>query len=539
MDKKRQPVYSDQNARIEKILYIFFSLKDYITASQLSIYLQVSRNTVMSDLNFLEQYIQPWKITLVRKSRIGYKLVGRELNIRLLFEHIIQRNLNDFDVYNIISQIKSADTMVELNYGFTPEIHMKFVTVIKHFRLILKNENKESISQLEILATFIRLTIFLVRMECDFTIGNYRLLKSDQSKSSPSSKFLIKIMVEVCEEYTFPVLGDEFWYIHRNFFLEDNRMNLLSVTEKFIQYVSKQERVPYYKDTRLYNNLLAHLSLRFEKGAAYVTEINPFINEIKQKNASLFSSVKGGFKSIFSNVINYGNIPDIIQDSFISFIALHFLDSYENVLNKKPSIRALYVCSTGRGVARLIKNRVEREIKNIIITTYCSVMEVDEISKNKDIDLIISMFPIKSTLPVIVVEPVPTEENIQSIKGKVNNLYHREPVGEYFTIRDDHDSIELNGEISSQEIIIKGFEISFDFFETLANEILEERKRGLCIHLFLMIHRYYFHKQYDQFIYQTNDHQNEELLSKVNEILHSYSININEAEQRALLQYFR
>jgi transcriptional antiterminator len=531
MDMDSKPLYSDQNTRVEKIIYMFFSKNGYITASQISTHLQVSRNTVMSDLNYLEFYIKPWKINLERKPRIGYKLIGEEFHIRLLFEHIIQGSLSNFNVNKINSQIKS-NKVIEVNNGFIPEIQTKFEIILKYFRIISKVENQNILSHLEALSIFLRLIVFLVRMECEFTIGSCRLLGPNQDKSSPSSKFVLKVMEAICEEFAFPLLEDEFLYVHRNFLLEERNMNLLTVTEEIIHYVSENERVPYYKDTRLFNNLLTHLSLRFEKNTTYVTEVNPFIDEIKQNQSSLFSAIKEACEKMFRNS------PNVIQDSFISFIALHFLVSYENVFDKKPKVRALYVCTTGRGVARLIKNRVEREIGDISMTTYCSVMEVEEISKNDEFDLIVSVLPIKSNIPVIIVDPVPTKENIQAIKEKVNNLLQGRVAVDLFTIEENDQPILMDNETISQEIIIKGFEVSYEILNTLADKIMKDHQKGLQVHLFLMIHRYYFHKQYDQFIHQQKDHQDEDLLKQINAILHSHSITINETEQRALLEYF-
>ncbi|MCL6570547.1 MAG: HTH domain-containing protein [Bacillus sp. (in: Bacteria)] len=533
MEMEGKSLYPDQKIRIEKILYLFFSRNVYITSAQIADYLQVSRNTVISDLKYLEDYIKPWTIDLDRRPRIGYKLIGEEIHIRLLFEQIIQESLSNYDLYKIISTIKSGGAD-EINIGFTPEIQAKFEVIIKYIRHALKDEGLQTVSHAEIVSIFMRQIIFLVRMECKFTIGSYRLLKVNQDNSSLSSKFILKVMANICEEFDFPLLEDEFLYVHRNFLLEDKELNLLTITEEMIRYISEKEGIPYDKDTRLFNNLLTHLSLRFEKNKTYVTEVNPFNNEIKRNNASLFLSIKEACEVLL------GKNTMVIQDSFLSFIALHFLVSHENSLDKKPKVKALYVCSTGRGVARLIKNRVEREIGEINITRYCSVMEVDEISKNEDIDLIVSIFPIKSSIPVIVVEPVPTEENILAIRERVNELSRNKVVEGDETIETDVDhSLNLDYEMVSQEIIVKGFEVSNEIFTLLAEKMTEERKKGLYVHLFLMVHRYYFHKQYDQFIHQTKEHHDEKLLSKINTILHRHSIFINETELNALLPYFQ
>jgi transcriptional antiterminator len=533
MEMKSTSLYPDQNIRIEKILYLLFSHKEYLTTTQIADHLLVSRNTVISDLNYLEDFIQPWMVTLERKPRIGYKLVGDEIHIRLLFEHVIQESLSHFDVHGIISQIKSEESNDPTSV-YIQEIHQEFEHVIGHIRQVLSDDELKNVTNAEVLSILMRLIIFLVRFESEYTIGSYRLVKKGQHHSSTSSKFIFEVMNQLCQELDFPMLEDEFLYVHRNFLLEDKELNLLKVTEEMIRYVSQKEQVPYDKDTRLLNNLLTHLSLRFEKNKTYVTEVNPFTNELKRNNTSLFVSIKEACEKLF------GKHSSAINDSFLSFIALHFLVSYENGYGKKPKIRALYVCSTGRGVARLIKNRVEREIGEINITSYCSVMEVDEFSKNEDIDLIISVFPIKkSKIPVVIVEPVPTEESIQIIREKVNELLKNKVSDGFITIEKNEPSASKDFEMISQEIIVKGFEISYEIFELLTDKISEERRKGLQVHLFLMVHRYYFHQQYDQFIHQSKDHHDEAILTQINEILQRHNIFINETERNALLPYFQ
>ena len=139
-----------------------------------------------------------------------------------------------------------------------------------------------------------------------------------------------------------------------------------------------------------------------------------------------------------------------------------------------------------------------------------------------------------------MVEPVPTEENILAIREKVNELRQNKVAEDDFTTENDEDhSINLDYEMVSQEIIVKGFEVSSEIFTLLGEKITEERKQGLYIHLFLMVHRYYFHKQYDQFIHQTKEHHDGQLLNKINHILQRHSIFINETELNALLPYFQ
>lgn len=86
---------------------------DYTTAASLSEILEVSRNTILSDMKLVEEFVSPWEIQLERKKRIGYKLSGEELHLRLLIENLILSNMSNYEIYQIMSSISNNE---ERNY---------------------------------------------------------------------------------------------------------------------------------------------------------------------------------------------------------------------------------------------------------------------------------------------------------------------------------------------------------------------------------------------------------------------------------------
>jgi len=52
----------DQNFRIKKIVMTMLQKDDYTTAASLSEILEVSRNTILSDMNLVEEFVSPWEI---------------------------------------------------------------------------------------------------------------------------------------------------------------------------------------------------------------------------------------------------------------------------------------------------------------------------------------------------------------------------------------------------------------------------------------------------------------------------------------------
>lgn len=51
----------DQNFRIKKIVMTMLQKDDYTTAASLSEILEVSRNTILSDMNLVEEFVSPGK----------------------------------------------------------------------------------------------------------------------------------------------------------------------------------------------------------------------------------------------------------------------------------------------------------------------------------------------------------------------------------------------------------------------------------------------------------------------------------------------
>ncbi|MFV0090697.1 PRD domain-containing protein, partial [Staphylococcus aureus] len=93
---------------------------------------------------------------------------------------------------------------------------------------------------------------------------------------------------------------------------------------------------------------------RLSRKKKFVNEYNPFKEDIKQKYPELFDAIKQAVRQEISEQ----NI--LINDSFVAYIALHFLVSYEREEDLR-SVRAVYICSTGLGVTSLIKQKINEE----------------------------------------------------------------------------------------------------------------------------------------------------------------------------------
>lgn len=523
----------DQNFRIKRIIVAMLLQNDYLTATDLAERLQVSRNTILSDMNLVGEYTTPWMIQLERARRCGYKLNGEEFHQRLLLEHIIYSDLTNYEIYQIMTRISNHET----DSRQEPLLDGALLSVYKVAEKQLSDLYEPAVTQLfhqsDLITLLIRISVSVTRLSMGQALRGYRVLKKRHDQNDIAN-FILSFMEKVFAELELPLLENEFLYLSGEIDKGFKGMDLIQATNGIIETVSVKEGVDYKRDPKLFSNLFAHLSLRLQRGMFNIAENNPFAEEIKRNHPALFESILEACQK------HLGLSVMASQDAFASLIALHFLTSFENTFSKRKKVRALYVCSTGRGVARLIKNRVGKEIHDINLVAYCSIMEVEKLCGKEKVDLIISVFPIKSEIPVILVDAIPTKRDIEAIQEKVSEFINKQPHHPPLLF-EDADLINEESENLSQEIILKGFEVLHDILSAFKEDIEETRKQALQLHIFLMVHRCYFDKQYDDFLFSNHPitEKNKRDLRAIREILEEKELNVHESELIALLQYFK
>lgn len=527
-DIKRNDVYLNQEARVEEMILFMLVNPKYITASAFSERLAVSRNTSLNDIKKIDDFLKPWKIELERKHGTGYRLIGEELPQRLLFEHLLHLDLTNSDVFKIMNRVTSRNTLGEGLMLFT-DILPIYKVVEGQMAKLFSSKPKHVLHDSDVMRILFRLTISITRIDSGFTLNNYRIINNVDQNSLTA-----QLMEKIFKKMHYPLFEEEYRYVSGEIDNNLNQIDIVKVTREIIQYVSDKQGVYYHKDPKLYNNLFAHLSLRFQKGKINFTENNPFTKELKREYSSLFTNIQDACQMYLA--------PQTVSvpDSFVSLIVLHFILSFEKIFDQKGKIRALYVCSTGRGVARLIKNRVEREVYDIEVANYCSIMEVDDVCKQEEIDLIISVFPIETDLPLVIVDSLPNKRDIETIKNKVQELIGYKKF-EFNNLLESSDekTLSQDSEFTSQEIILKGFVINQDIQLAFKDKIQTSKKQALMLHIFLMIHRYYFEKQYDNYSYATNHAHEKVTIEKIKDILGAHKIQTHESEVVAILQYLK
>lgn len=539
IEVERFETYPDQELRVNQLIFRLLLAPEYLTSQELADKLQVSRNTIISDLDRVEELIQTYGLSLKRQSRQGFSIEGEESKTRLLMEYITQKEITEYDIYQIMSYfVRSGQQkkMQEVHVGVNTIFQKIYRVALKEMTSLLDPSLFDQFNYAEILSITLRVAIAASRMQLHHTVGGYKML-TNQKILQQKQELPFLLMKKVFDYYALPLLADEYFYIYSDVFVANNQKDIVGLTEELIKDVSEEIDFPFYRDRQLFTNLFAHLSLRLTKKHLFINEYNPFVDDIKAKYPQLFTAIEVASQSdIVGSAL-------LINDSFIAYIALHFLVAYEKNLHEVNVIRIVYVCSTGLGVTSLIEQKILEEVSNVEIAGFASVLNAVDVIEEKNPDLVLSIFPIEIVnRPFIKVNPLPTEADIHSIQEEVNKMLAHTKTRKVPRLIPRQQVKEKQGiEAESRDLIVRTYVIYEELLKAFAEKLTLEYKEAFLLHVMLMVHRITFDSQYENegnIVKETLLAQ-QELVEQIERIFAENDLMVNQAEITALLNYIK
>ncbi|MBP1046790.1 transcription antiterminator [Enterococcus sp. BWM-S5] len=539
LEVDRFETYPDQELRMNQLIFHLILSKDHLTSQELADELQVSRNTILKDLDRLEEFIQRYELQLDRQSRRGFFIHGEESKIRLLMEYISQKEITEYDIYQIMSHFVQAGNhkrMIDVHVGGNTIFQEIYQVSLNEMTKLLDPSLLDQFNYAEILSITLRVSIATSRMQLQHTMNGYKILPN-QEELMKKQELPFLLMNRVFEHYELPLLADEYFYIYSDVFVTNSHQDIAELTEELIRDVSEEISFPFYRDRQLFTNLFAHLSLRLTKKHLFINEYNPFVDDIKAKYPQLFDAIKHASSRDIENAALF------INDSFIAYIALHFLVAYEKNQHEINVVRIVYVCSTGLGVTSLIEQKILEEVSNVEIAGFASVLNATDIIEEKNPDLVLSIFPIEVlNRPFIKVNPLPTESDIQQIQEEVNKILTSVRDGSIPRLVPRQPLKENRGlEAESRDILVRSYVIYEELLKAFAEKLNDGYKEAFLLHVMLMVHRIIFDGQYENegnIVKETLMAQ-QKLVEQIERIFAKNNLTVNQAEITALLNYIR
>ncbi|UFJ39109.1 PRD domain-containing protein [Brevibacillus humidisoli] len=551
-------VYLNQKERVQHIVMELLFRDDYLRIGDLADTLLVSRNTVISDLREAESFVESWGLALERKARHGLKITGDELKRRLAMENLIQTSLDSSEMYRLIQTALFQSEHPLLvgewfqRFQLSEEDDIQIRRSMERLANRLKTEMETYISDRVLISVMIRLCLSLQRMHRLHSVhlshpplGDERARQIYQLFRRELHGLGQEMGLDIPDvEVSFiclPLIGTTLPPTDKQPEGENRLLDFYSLTAELIELLSSRLRLPLQDDPELSAYLLAHLSDRIVKLQNGVLDPNPFVDDIKRSYPQMYAAVKQECEHIFHR---HGIR---LLDSDIAYIVLHFQAAYDRMQERKK-VNALVVCGTGRGTSRFLKTYLENELKSLRVVGLCSSLEVEKYLATRKVDIIVTVLPLQSSLPVVTVHPLPTRQDIAAIKQLVKELEQtaedpqqtqRRHTPAYTDLGTDLNERDLPVlERISQDVICRGFELSQKIIHEFREHLTEQAASGLVLHILLMVNRLTFGSPYLYPDEQTRVEQGGVLRDRLQRLLEETPFHLPQSEISAILRYF-
>lgn len=426
----------DEGKRSNYILKKLLMTDNYISMQEIADELYVSKATINLELRYVEEILKKYKLTFIKKTKYGIKVLGEEKNIRAALTKILK---DEKDVSILLSNNNNG--YIQMNLELSDFSNKNFDNTLMHYLNGFMNTFSEN---MEFKLSFERLT----ELVCQLLVTYYRIKKNQIIQFSTEEilqiitlsefkivksliedlekKIKIKTPIEEVAYITLFCIEDkanieEFNNYEKDIFL-NNDEELIVILNEIYRFVKESYNLKLQEDKQLMKGLKLHLASAINRLKFGIDLSNPLIEEIK-KNYPYAFQIAVDIGNHISNLFGVA-----MTENEIGYVTLHIEAFIErNALKNEKNLKAFIVCGTGIGVAQLLSVQIKKWFPNIDVVKLVSSLwlsrEMNSLSNEESPDIIITSIPLPVLkLPVVQVSPIMTSEDINKIKDTVDIL---------------------------------------------------------------------------------------------------------------------
>ena len=366
------------------VCYIIHSKKP-IYVEQLMDVCQVSRNTVFNDIHILLQQLHEYNLSLSYAPKTGYKIEGDVIHVRALYFLFFDalRPLLESGMLSFFNREEIYDYYDRL-LKVTAELHMDYV-----------EGNLFSIAAL------------LPIMKDAKDELHFPGLKEKKIFSSREfeqvQKYFPELKLKEQIYLTLHLLGSRLSVSTDKIFEDKSDQSIYGIVKTLVTEFEKIACVYFDNRDELERALFIHIRSSLYRLRYGIQLGNPMREDIVREYSNLFNITK----TVAQYLERMIGLP--ITDSEVAYLTLHFGAFLKIAERKNPKLRILIVCVNGVSTGNMLCHEIERLLPDAEIVGLVSA--VDAIQVQDKCDLIISTARIRSMIPVIVVNPVLTNED--------------------------------------------------------------------------------------------------------------------------------
>ncbi|WP_313577679.1 BglG family transcription antiterminator [Lacrimispora sp.] len=355
---------------------------DFITLGAMADRLQVSRATVVNDMENVKEHLEKYRISVISHPNKGFKIGGAESAKRIMLWH--ECNLNKEMLH---------EQVVESSMDGVHEQQLNVIRKIIHEQehahgLSLTDESYESlVNYIWIVLKRTNEGIFVEN--CDDSKTIYDSMARDILKYVGQ---YCRLTVTESEELFLGSVLKSLRYIARKK-MDKKILSIQIVTRQFLSAISKDLGSDLNKDYYLFENLSSHLAMSLEVDSSMFSKDSMFF-EITREYPDIYQVVHR------NQQILEAYIGRKLAEIESVYIIIHICAALERKKSSK-SLKVILVCSGGVGTSQLLAAKLENQF-DFQIEKAISSHEAVYLTAT-DADLLISTVPLGS-MPIPSVE---------------------------------------------------------------------------------------------------------------------------------------
>lgn len=369
----------------------------------------VSKNTILNDLNSIREFLSTKRLTVQYKRSSGYKVAGKELDIRKALvetlKDILSYPVGSFFIVKYLDLSKKEITFLG-----------KRLELLEDRLDILFTD--ESVDALPYLIYAIIVRARNTDKNFDFP-DEIKDIKNTQEYNKTISLFWNYSDLTENDLLYLVLLVLSFNLVDSNYHFY-NLDDLISKVDLFVERIEKRLAVTFDNKRRLKSNLLQHLRPALYRAYLGIKIGNPLTNQFFNEYEYFYLAVKEEME-IFKELVRNDFSPDEI--SFVAMILLSSLTGQSDELRDKP-FTGIVVCKNGTSISKMLVDKLQKMFPLIYVKRTYSVRQYEQ--KNINVDFVFSTLKLNSDKNVFVVSPTMTVDDKERLENNVNQYIDTE-----------------------------------------------------------------------------------------------------------------
>lgn len=414
------------------ILYELITNKEPLKLVYFTSRLKVSEGTLSNDLDETEEWLQKFRITLVRKQGVGIYLQGEEESYRKILSELLHSTIDHEEIIGLLknpSEYKEGYLNIKKNILRVLDVHI--LKIIQRVLAEIESENNLKLTDNAYIGLIIHLTLTIQRIQNGDSIEMDKEVLAELEQL-PEFKLAEMICNHLSQTFKIHIPKDEFGYITMHIkgsklvlekFEEDMdfiNLDMMQITTYLINYVESELGIRINDRERLNKDLLNHLVPAVNRLKMQLNIRNPLLDRIKEKYLEVYKACEKACE-ILGQVAKLDKIPD----AEVAYITMHFAAAIERN-HSKEKIMAVIACPTGIGTSKLLASNIEKHFKNIEVKGNISAINIDiEKLKAQSVECIISTVELYIDFPSICLNPFLLAEDQEKLKIFIKEIMHQ------------------------------------------------------------------------------------------------------------------